>query len=58
MRTLKKVFLNVMAVLLAITCAGSTIANECAGQINSTLGLATSMVVSTLPEGQTEAYPR
>ena len=58
MRTLKKVFLNVMAVLLAITCAGSTIANECAGQINSTLGLATSKIVSTLPEGQTEAYPR
>ncbi len=58
MRTLKKVFLNVTAALLAMVFAGSTIANECAGQINSTLGLATSKIVSTLPEGQTEAYPR
>ncbi len=58
MRTLKKVFLNVTAALLAMVFAGSTIANECAGQINSTLGLATSKIISTLPEGQTEAYPR
>ncbi len=57
-RTLKKVFLNVTAALLCAVYAGSTIANECAGQINSTLGLATSKVVSTLPEGQTEEYPR
>jgi len=57
-RTLKKVFLNVTAGLLAAVFAGSTIANECAGQINSTLGIATSKIVSTLPEGQTEEYPR
>ena len=57
-RTLKKVFLNVTAGLLALVFTGSTIANECAGQINSTLGLATSKVVSTLPEGQTEEYAR
>ncbi len=57
-RTLKKVFLNVTAALLCAVFAGSTIANECAGQINSTLGLATSKIVSTLPEGQTEDYPR
>ncbi len=57
-RTLKKVFLNVTAALLCAVFAGSTIANECAGQINSELGLATSKVVSTLPEGQTEEYAR
>ena len=57
-RTLKKVFLNVTAGLLALVFAGSTIANECAGQINSTLGIATSKIVSTLPEGETEEYAR
>ncbi len=57
-RTLKKVFLNVTAILLALVVTGSTIANECAGQINSALGLATSKIVSTLPEGQTEEYTR
>lgn len=57
-RTLKKVFLNVMAALLVLVYTGSTIANECAGQINSTLGIATSKIVSTLPEGETEEYAR
>lgn len=57
-RTLKKLFLNVTAILLAIIVTGNIIAVECAGQINSALGLATSKVVSTLPEGETEDYAR
>lgn len=57
-RTLKKLFLNVTAILLAIIVTGNIIAVECAGQINSALGLATSKVVSTLPEGETEEYAR
>ena len=57
-RTLKKVFLNVVAILCALVITGNIIAGECAGQINSALGLSTSKIVSTLPEGQTEEYAR
>lgn len=57
-RTLKKVFLNVMAVLFAIVFTGNVIAGEIAGQINSALGTSTSKVVSTLPEGEEEGYVR
>lgn len=57
-RALKKVFLNVTAVLFAIIFTGNIIAGEIAGQINSVLGTATSKVVSTLPEGEEEGYVR
>lgn len=57
-RTLKKAFLNITAGLCAIVFTGNVIAGECAGQINSALGTATSKVVSTLAEGETEGYAR
>ena len=57
-RTLKKVFLNVTAGLCAIVFTGNIVAGEIAGQINAALGTATSKVVSTLPEGETEGYAR
>ena len=57
-RTLKKLFLNVTAGLCAIVFTGNVIAGECAGQINSVLGTATSKVVSTLEEGEEEGYAR
>ena len=57
-RTLKKAFLNITAGLCAIIFTGNVIAGECAGQINSALGTATSKVVSTLAEGETEGYAR
>lgn len=57
-RTLKKAFLNITAGLCAIVFTGNVIAGECAGQINSVLGTATSKVVSTLAEGETEGYAR
>ena len=57
-RTLKKVFLNIVAVLFAIVFTGNVIAGENAGQINQVLGTKTSMTVSTLPAGQTEGYTR
>ena len=57
-RTLKKVFLNVTASLFAVIFTGNVIAGECAGQINSVLGTATSKVVSTLAEGEEEGYAR
>ena len=57
-RTLKKVFLNVTAGLCAIVFTGNVVAGEVAGQINAALGTATSKVVSTLPEGETEGYAR
>lgn len=57
-RTLKKVFLNVTAVLCGVIVTGNVIAGECAGQINSALGTTTSKIVSTLPEGQEEGYAR
>ncbi len=57
-RTLKKVFLNVMAILMAVLITGNIIAGENAGVINAALGTATSKIVSTLPEGQTEPYAR
>lgn len=57
-RTLKKAFLNITAGLCAIVFTGNVIAGECAGQINSALGTATSKVVSTLAEGETEGYVR
>lgn len=57
-RTLKKAFLNITAGLCVIVFTGNVIAGECAGQINSALGTATSKVVSTLAEGETEGYAR
>lgn len=57
-RTLKKAFLNITAGLCAIVFTGNVIAGECAGQINSALGTATSKVVSTLAVGETEGYAR
>ena len=57
-RTLKKAFLNITAGLCAIVFTGNVIAGECAGQINSALGTATSKVISTLAEGETEGYAR
>ncbi len=57
-RTLKKVFLNVTTLLLALVLTGNIIAGENAGQINQVLGTKTSMTVSTLPEGQEETYAR
>ena len=57
-RTQKKAFLNIPAGLCAIVFTGNVIAGECAGQINSALGTATSKVVSTLAEGETEGYAR
>ncbi|MBQ8160629.1 MAG: glycoside hydrolase family 3 C-terminal domain-containing protein [Clostridia bacterium] len=57
-RTLKKVFLNIVAVLFALVFTGNVIAGENAGQINQALGTKTSMTVSTLPEGQEEGYAR
>ena len=57
-RTLKKAFLHITAGLCAIVFTGNVIAGECAGQINSALGTATSKVVSTLAEGETEGYAR
>ncbi len=57
-RTLKKAVLNITAGLCAIVFTGNVIAGECAGQINSALGTATSKVVSTLAEGETEGYAR
>ena len=45
--TLKKVFLNLMAVLLAVSYVGNIIAQENAGQINSFLGISTSKTVYT-----------
>lgn len=57
-RTLKKVFLNVTALLFALTLTGNIIAGENAGQINQVLGTKTSMTISTLPEGQEESYAR
>jgi len=57
-RKLKKAFLNITAGLCAIVFTGNVIAGECAGQINSALGTATSKVVSTLAEGETEGYAR
>lgn len=57
-RTLKKAFLNITAGLCAIVFTGNVIAGECAGQINSALGTATSKVVTTLAEGETEGYAR
>ncbi len=58
MRTLKKVFLNVMAVLCAVVITGNVIAGENAATINSVLGTTTSKIVSTLPEGEEEGYAR
>ena len=57
-RTLKKVFLNVAAVLFALILTGNIIAGENAGQINQVLGTQTSKTISTLPEGQEEGYAR
>ena len=50
--------MNITAGLCAIVFTGNVIAGECAGQINSALGTATSKVVSTLAEGETEGYAR
>jgi len=57
-RTLKKVFLNIVAVLCVLVITGSIIADANAGPINSALGIITSKIVSTLPEGQEEGYAR
>ena len=50
--------MNITAGLCAIVFTGNVIAGECAGQINSALGTATSKVVSTLAEGEAEGYAR
>ena len=57
-RTLKKVLLNLFAVLFAIVFTGNVIASENAGQINQVLGTKTSMTVSTAPAGTEETYTR
>ncbi len=57
-RTLKKIFLNVSAVLFCLILTGNIIAGENAGQINQFLGTKTSKTVSTLPAGQEEGYAR
>ncbi len=57
-RTLKKVFLNIVAALFAVVFTGNVIAGENAGQINQFMGIKTSKTVSTLPEGQEEGYAR
>ena len=57
-RTLKKLFLNIAAVLFAVIFTGNIIAGENAGQINQALGTKTSETISTLPEGQVEGYSR
>ena len=57
-RTLKKVFLNVSSVLLAVTMLGNIIAGENAGQINQVLGTKTSKTISTAPAGEEEGYAR
>lgn len=58
-RTLKKVFTNIMVVLLVLVYFGNSIANEFAGQINSFLGISTSKMVNKdgSPVDET-AYPR
>lgn len=45
-RTLKKVFTNIMVILLVLVYFGNSVANEFAGQINSFLGISTSKMVS------------
>ena len=57
-RTLKKIFLNITAVLFALIFTGNIIAGENAGQINQVLGTKTSKTISTLPAGQEEGYAR
>ena len=57
-RTLKKIFLNITAVLFALIFTGNIIAGENAGQINQVLGTKTSKTISTLPAGQEEGYVR
>ena len=57
-RTLKKLFLNVSAGLLALVYTGNVIAGENAGQINQVLGTKTSMTISTAPAGEEEGYAR
>ncbi len=58
-RTLKKVFTNIMVVLLVLVYFGNSIANEFAGQINSFLGISTSKMVNKDGSPVDEnAYPR
>lgn len=45
-RTMKKVFTNIMVVLLVLVYFGGTIANDFSGQINSFLGISTSKTIS------------
>lgn len=58
-RTLKKVFTNIMVVLLVLVYFGNSVANEFAGQINSFLGISTSKMVKKdgSPVDDSE-YPR
>lgn len=55
--TLKKVFLNIALVLLAVFYLLNIIANENAGQINSFLGIAATRMVYT-GDGDPNHYPR
>ena len=58
-RTLRKVFTNIMVVLLVLVYFGNSIANEFAGQINSFLGISTSKMVNKDGSPVDEnAYPR
>ena len=43
----KKIFTNIMAVLLVVSFFAGTIANEFAGQINSFLGISTTRTEHT-----------
>lgn len=55
-RLWKKIFTNIMAVLLVISFFAGTIANEFAGQINSFLGITTTRTEHS--EGSTGEYAR